>query len=66
MDGAQAVGVPLCNCVLSPKRQTEHYKLDWHRFNLRQKVAGMAPATAEEFEEKTGAGEDDPPVFAGI
>lgn len=41
-------------CVL----QREHYKLDWHRFNLRQKMAGLLPLTAEEFERKTGAGED--------
>lgn len=37
--------------------QMEHYKLDWHRFNLRQRLAGRAPAMAEEFERKTGAGE---------
>lgn len=38
--------------------QMEHYKLDWHRFNLRQKVAGLPPVTVEEFERKTGAGEE--------
>lgn len=38
--------------------QMEHYKLDWHRFNLRQKMLGMPPVTAEEFERKTGAGEE--------
>lgn len=37
--------------------QREHYKLDWHRFNLRQKIAGLPPLNAEEFEKKTGAGE---------
>lgn len=36
----------------------EHYKLDWHRFNLRQKMSGTPPVTAEEFERKTGAGEE--------
>lgn len=35
----------------------EHYKLDWHRFNLRRKISGAAPVTADEFEKKTGAGE---------
>lgn len=34
----------------------EHYKLDWHRFNLRQKTSGAVPVTADEFERKTGAG----------
>uniref|UniRef100_A0A3B4ADS0 VLRF1 domain-containing protein n=1 Tax=Periophthalmus magnuspinnatus TaxID=409849 RepID=A0A3B4ADS0_9GOBI len=33
----------------------EHYKLDWHRFNLRQKMEGLSPVTVEEFERKTGA-----------
>lgn len=36
--------------------QMEHYKLDWHRFNLRQRLAGRSPITAEEFEKKTGMG----------
>ena len=36
----------------------EHYKLDWHRFNLKQKMSGRPPVTAEEFERKTGAGEE--------
>ncbi|XP_040057135.1 tRNA endonuclease ANKZF1 isoform X2 [Gasterosteus aculeatus] len=39
------------------EEQTEHYKLDWHRFNLRLKISGMPPVTAEEFERKTGAGD---------
>uniref|UniRef100_A0A3Q3VR64 VLRF1 domain-containing protein n=1 Tax=Mola mola TaxID=94237 RepID=A0A3Q3VR64_MOLML len=33
----------------------EHYKLDWHRFNLKQKMSGRPPVSAEEFERKTGA-----------
>lgn len=35
----------------------EHYKLDWHRFNLKQKILGASPVSAGEFEKKTGAGE---------
>lgn len=35
----------------------EHYKLDWHRFNLKQKMLELSPVTAEEFEKRTGAGE---------
>ncbi|XP_022128060.2 zinc finger protein 622 [Pieris rapae] len=30
--------------------QREHYKLDWHRYNLKRKVAGIPPVTLEEFE----------------
>lgn len=47
-----------CRCPFNNREeQTEHYKLDWHRFNLRQKMLGMPPVTAEEFERKTGAGD---------
>ncbi|XP_044073875.1 ankyrin repeat and zinc finger domain-containing protein 1 [Siniperca chuatsi] len=47
-----------CRCPFNNREeQMEHYKLDWHRFNLRQKMSGMPPVTAEEFERKTGAGD---------
>lgn len=32
--------------------QREHYKLDWHRYNLKRKVASIPPVTLEEFEER--------------
>ncbi|XP_023560685.1 zinc finger protein 622 isoform X2 [Octodon degus] len=35
--------------------QRAHYKTDWHRYNLRRKVAGMAPVTAEGFQERVHA-----------
>uniref|UniRef100_A0A3P8VUP3 Ankyrin repeat and zinc finger peptidyl tRNA hydrolase 1 n=1 Tax=Cynoglossus semilaevis TaxID=244447 RepID=A0A3P8VUP3_CYNSE len=47
-----------CKCSFTVREeQMEHYKLDWHRFNLRQKLAGLLPVTVEEFERKTGAGD---------
>ncbi|XP_061579636.1 tRNA endonuclease ANKZF1 isoform X2 [Cololabis saira] len=47
-----------CRCpFINREEQREHYKLDWHRFNLRQKIAGLPPLTAEEFERKTGDGD---------
>ncbi|CAN9497826.1 unnamed protein product [Ophioblennius macclurei] len=47
-----------CKCpFVSREEQIEHYKLDWHRFNLRLKMTGLPPLTAEEFERKTGAGD---------
>ncbi|XP_027879611.1 ankyrin repeat and zinc finger domain-containing protein 1 [Xiphophorus couchianus] len=47
-----------CKCSFDNREeQREHYKLDWHRFNLRQKMAGLLPITAEEFEKKTRAGD---------
>ncbi|KAJ8912267.1 hypothetical protein NQ315_008858 [Exocentrus adspersus] len=32
--------------------QREHYKTDWHRYNLKRKVAEFPPVTAEEFRQK--------------
>lgn len=32
-----------------------HYKADWHRYNLRRKVANMAPVSAEGFQERVRA-----------
>ncbi|XP_053482311.1 ankyrin repeat and zinc finger domain-containing protein 1 isoform X2 [Ictalurus furcatus] len=47
-----------CQCSFeSREEQMEHYKLDWHRFNLKQRLAGRSPVTVEEFEKKTGMGD---------
>ncbi|XP_077392807.1 tRNA endonuclease ANKZF1 isoform X2 [Festucalex cinctus] len=47
-----------CRCsFFNREEQMEHYKLDWHRFNLRLKMSGKPPVTTEEFERKTGAGD---------
>ncbi|KAG8512633.1 Zinc finger protein 622 [Galemys pyrenaicus] len=35
--------------------QRAHYKTDWHRYNLRRKVADMAPVSAEGFQERVWA-----------
>lgn len=32
--------------------QREHYKTDWHRYNLKRKVVGMPPVTAATFQDK--------------
>ncbi|XP_063372975.1 cytoplasmic 60S subunit biogenesis factor ZNF622 [Cydia amplana] len=34
----------------SPELQREHYKSDWHRYNLKRKVATIPSVTLEEFE----------------
>ncbi|XP_033863063.3 tRNA endonuclease ANKZF1 [Acipenser ruthenus] len=47
-----------CQCPFDNREeQIEHYKLDWHRFNLRQRLLGGQLTTAEEFETRTGAGD---------
>uniref|UniRef100_F1KYZ8 Zinc finger protein 622 n=1 Tax=Ascaris suum TaxID=6253 RepID=F1KYZ8_ASCSU len=32
--------------------QREHYRTDWHRYNLKRKVAALPPITADQFQEK--------------
>lgn len=32
--------------------QRDHYKTDWHRYNLKRKVAELPPVTAEEFQRR--------------
>ncbi|XP_010156845.1 PREDICTED: ankyrin repeat and zinc finger domain-containing protein 1, partial [Eurypyga helias] len=47
-----------CGQVFSSREeQTEHYRLDWHRFNLKQRLLGRRPLPVEVFEEKTRAGD---------
>ncbi|XP_009460439.1 PREDICTED: ankyrin repeat and zinc finger domain-containing protein 1 [Nipponia nippon] len=47
-----------CGQVFSSREeQTEHYRLDWHRFNLKQRLLGRRTLPAEVFEEKTRAGD---------
>ena len=35
--------------------QRAHYKTDWHRYNLKRKVADLGPITADEFAKKVEA-----------
>ncbi|XP_078083890.1 tRNA endonuclease ANKZF1 [Mustelus asterias] len=44
-----------CQCNFDNREdQTEHYKLDWHRFNLRQRLLGAQPVSTESFEKIAG------------
>ena len=36
----------------SGELQRAHYKTDWHRYNLKRKVAELPPVTAEDFKQK--------------
>lgn len=36
----------------SAEIQREHYKTDWHRYNLKRRVAQLPPVTAEEFQQR--------------
>nr|SVE78865.1 EOG090X06E3 [Daphnia lumholtzi] len=35
-----------------PNVQREHYKTDWHRYNLKRKVVDLPPVTAEVFQQR--------------
>lgn len=39
-----------------PQLQREHYKLDWHRYNLKQSLLLKQPIREEEFNEKSKNG----------
>lgn len=42
-----------CNVrFLNADIQREHYKTDWHRYNLKRKVSDLPPVTAEEFQKR--------------
>ncbi|NWW45835.1 ANKZ1 protein, partial [Pedionomus torquatus] len=41
----------------SREEQTEHYRLDWHRFNLKQRLLGRRTLPVDVFEEKTRSGD---------
>ncbi|XP_076198940.1 tRNA endonuclease ANKZF1 isoform X2 [Aptenodytes patagonicus] len=41
----------------SREEQTEHYHLDWHRFNLKQRLLGHRTLPVEVFEEKICTGD---------
>ncbi|GCC40167.1 hypothetical protein chiPu_0024034, partial [Chiloscyllium punctatum] len=44
-----------CQCNFENREdQKEHYKLDWHRFNLRRRLLAAQPITAERFEKIAG------------
>lgn len=44
----------LCDCDFCDRdQQTEHYQLDWHRFNLKRKLCGLHPVVESEFNSLT-------------
>uniref|UniRef100_F6T6P3 tRNA endonuclease ANKZF1 n=1 Tax=Monodelphis domestica TaxID=13616 RepID=F6T6P3_MONDO len=41
----------------SRQDQREHYRLDWHRFNLKQRLKGQLSLSAHEFEKQSCSGD---------
>ena len=57
-DAAIPAAVPMFTCItcrvafVDAEVQRAHYKTEWHRYNLKRKVAELAPVSAENFEER--------------
>ncbi|KAJ2339333.1 pre-60S factor rei1 [Coemansia sp. RSA 2673] len=53
-----AQNTPLFTCIAcqvafySAEQQRTHYRSDWHRYNLKRKVADLPPVTAESFAQR--------------
>jgi hypothetical protein len=44
-----------CNAKFEDQAQQRlHYKLDWHRYNLKQKLGGLKSVTEEKFAQLAG------------
>ncbi|NXT22250.1 ANKZ1 protein, partial [Syrrhaptes paradoxus] len=57
-EGPERMCCTTCGQVFgSREEQTEHYRLDWHRFNLKQRLLGRRTLSVEMFEEKTHTGD---------
>ena len=42
-----------CNVAFKEsEKQRTHYKSDWHRYNLKRKVADLAPVSAQAFADR--------------
>lgn len=37
----------------SAEGQRNHYRSEWHRYNLKRKVVSLPPVTSEQFNNKT-------------
>ncbi len=45
--------------------QRDHYKTDWHRYNLKRKVADMPPVTYQDFSERAKLQKDQEDIVKG-
>lgn len=46
--------------------QREHYKLDWHRFNLKQRLKDKPLLSAQDFEKQSSTGDVWWETFVGL
>ena len=47
---SDSLSCSFCNTVFEDQTQQRlHYKLDWHRYNLKQRLHGLKPITEDGF-----------------
>ncbi|VDM92248.1 unnamed protein product [Onchocerca ochengi] len=53
MDASNGLTCLCCQVVFgNSNQQREHYKADWHRYNLKRKITGFPTVTEEQFRQK--------------
>ena len=50
---------------LEPSAQRDHYKTDWHRYNLKRKVADLPPVKEKDFDSRMNKHEEQRKVLNG-
>lgn len=49
------LGCLSCHMTFSGREeQVQHYKLDWHRYNIKRKLKGLEPVDQDHFEKISG------------
>lgn len=47
---SDSLSCSFCNTIFEDKAQQRlHYKLDWHRYNLKQRLNGLKPINEDKF-----------------
>jgi hypothetical protein len=49
---ADTIACNACNYNVTAEDRNNHYKSDWHRYNVKRQCAGLGPIARDIFEEK--------------
>ncbi len=44
-----------CQCVVDDSQRQDHYRSEWHRYNVKRRVNNLAPITSDVFQQKLAA-----------
>lgn len=54
--GSDSITCSFCKINFTDSaQQRQHYKSDWHRYNLKQKLKSLEPISEENFEQQAGS-----------